>query len=152
MKMIIEKMKLVKKQLEQYGETINDGASEKEIELFCMQISKKLNIELPKSYLDFLKNVNGIEFNGYIVYGIDEEFCVNLPKQHINGFISNNLDWYDNEWLKKFIFFGDSDISWYVFDTETNRYLELDKPSEEEMSAFSSFEEMIDKILDDMCI
>ena len=30
MKMIIEKMKLVKKQLEQYGETINDGATEKE--------------------------------------------------------------------------------------------------------------------------
>ena len=150
--MIIDKLKSVKEILEQYGETINDGASEKEIELFCSQASNRLNVQLPQSYLDFLKNVNGIEFNGYILYGIDEEFSGDSPKQHINGFITNNLDWYENEWLKKYIFFGDSDISWYVFNIETNRYLELDKPSEEEMSSFSSFEEMVDQMLDDMCI
>ena len=36
--------------------------------------------------------------------------------QSINGMIENNKIWYENEWQKKYLFLGESDISWYVYD------------------------------------
>ncbi|WP_278321669.1 SMI1/KNR4 family protein [Clostridium massiliamazoniense] len=36
------------------------------------EANKKLNVEIPKEYLDIISKINGIEFNGFILYGVDE--------------------------------------------------------------------------------
>lgn len=140
----------IKREMENYNERLNDGAMDNEIEVFFNEVSEKLNVKIPQEYCRILQLVNGLEFNGFIIYGIDEYLLKKNTNQHINGFIDNNMIYYYNDWLKQYIFFGESDISWYVYDIPSKMYFEIDRPSEEKMVAFNNFIDMVIKILTDM--
>lgn len=132
-----------------YGEKVNIGATEKEIQLFIKAIKNELNVNLPIEYLNILSYVNGIEFNGFILYGIDQNLLDKQQNQVINGLIEYNKIWYENEWQKQYIFLGESNISWYVYDIATCKYCELDNPSGRENEVFSSLEHLVEKLLND---
>ena len=130
-----------------FNERINNGATDEDIKVFLENIEDNDVQNALQSYLTFLKVVNGLEFNGYIFYGIDQHLLSYTPKQQINGFIDNNEVWNDLEWERKYVFFGDSSISWYVYDIESTKYYELDKPSGDVMETYDSLELMLDKVL-----
>lgn len=132
-----------------YGEEINNGISEEEIELFIKNVEKELNLTLPDDYIEILRAVNGIEFNGMILYGVDEPILKEIPKQHVNGLIDSNKVWYENKWQKQYLFLGEDSISWYVYDLKTKKYYELDNPSGEISAEFEDFEQMVDKMFED---
>lgn len=132
-----------------YGEKINEGAKENEIQLLIDKLKEELNFTLPEEYIDTLKIVNGLEYNGFIFYGIDEELLEREFEQSINGLIDNNLVWYDNEWEHPYLFLGDSSISWYVYDMERKMYFELDKPSGNEIKSFDALEDLLDTMFSD---
>lgn len=143
------KLKKIVREKRTYGEKVNIGATEKEIEMFFEEAKAKLNVDLPTDYAKILGVVNGLEFNGFILYGIDQHLLSKQPNQRINGLIEYNKIWYENEWQKKYIFIGESDISWYVYDLVECQYFELDNPSGSENEVFSSLERMVDKLLSD---
>lgn len=132
-----------------YGQEINQGISEEEAALFAKAVEDNLNITLPKDYIKVLREVNGIEFNGIILYGVDEPILKEVPDRHVNGLIDCNKVWYENEWQKQYLFLGESSISWYVYDLKTQKYYELDNPSGEIGEEFISFEQMLDKMFED---
>ena len=132
-----------------YGEKVNIGATEEEIGMFFKKVKAELNVDLPNDYANILELVNGLEFNGFILYGIDQILLSKQPNQSINGLIEYNKIWYENEWQKKYIFIGESNISWYVYDFAECKYAELDNPSGRENEVFSSLEDMVEKILND---
>lgn len=132
-----------------YGEKVNIGATEEEIGMFFKKVKAELNVDLPNDYANILELVNGLEFNGFILYGIDQILLSKQPNQSINGLIEYNKIWYENEWQKKYIFIGESNISWYVYDFAECKYAELDNPSGRENEVFSSLEDMVEKILSD---
>ncbi|MCC3356785.1 YrhA family protein [Bacillus sp. REN16] len=61
------------------------------------------------------------------------------PEDENNDFIEVNEIWRENEWENNYLFFLDSNISWYCFDIDNNVFLELDKPSGEIMEEYKSF-------------
>ena len=132
-----------------YGEKVNIGATEEEIGMFFKKVKAELNVDLPNDYANILELVNGLEFNGFILYGIDQILLSKQPNQSINGLIEYNKIWYENEWQKKYIFIGESNISWYVYDFAECKYAELDNPSGRENEVFSSLEDMVEKVLSD---
>lgn len=132
-----------------YGEKINIGATEGEIQLFIKEIKDELNVDLPDDYVKILEVVNGIEFNGFILYGIDEKLLDKPQNQHINGLIEYNKIWYENKWQKQYLFLGESNISWYVYDLITCKYYELDNPSGRENEEFNSLDYLTEKLLSD---
>ena len=132
-----------------YGEKINAGASEEEIRLFLKAIKDELKVDLPNEYVKFLEVVNGIEFNGFILYGIDQRLLDAQQNQSINGLIEYNKIWYENEWQKQYIFLGESNISWYVYDLAEYKYCELDNPSGRKTEVFNGLVCLIEKILSD---
>ena len=77
-----------------YGEKVNIGATESEIELFLTETKTELNVDLPIDYVKILEYVNGLEFNGFILYGIDKDLLSMQPNQSINGLIEYNKIWY----------------------------------------------------------
>ncbi len=135
-----------------YGEKINVGATEEEIQLFIKVIEDELNVDLPNQYLKILEVVNGVEFNGFILYGIDQRLLNKQSNQPINGLIEYNKIWYENEWQKQYIFLGESNISWYVYDITSGKYYELDNPSGRENEEFSSLEYLVNKLLSDALV
>lgn len=142
-----EKLEEIIREEAKYGNKINDGAKENEIQKLIENVKDELNFSLPNEYINVLKIVNGLEYNGFILYGIDEELLEREFEQSINGLIDNNKVWYDNEWEHAYIFLGDDSISWYVYDQEREKYYILDKPSGDEMEEFDTMEDMLDKML-----
>lgn len=117
------KIEKIKAEKETYSEETNGGATDDQINIFKENVRVGLQIELPNEYLNTIK--------------------------YINGLIELNQIWYENEEQKKYLFLGESNISWYVFDLQQKKYKELDNPSGQEMEIFNHFEEMYDKLLTD---
>ena len=144
-----KKLKEIIHEMAIYGEKANSGAGKKDLAKFKKKAAGELNIDLPEEYIKLLKIINGLEFNGFIIYGIDEELLEKTPNQSINGFIELNKTWHENEWQKQYVFLGESSISWYAYDSIEQRYCELDNPSGTESEEFQNLESMIEKILTD---
>lgn len=144
-----EYLEEIRQEEKEYGDDINCGISEEEAEAFIKVVKDELGIALPKEYLKLLRTINGIEFNGFILYGVDEPLLKEAPNQHVNGLIDCNKVWYENEWQKQYLFLGEGSISWYVYDLKTKKYCELDNPSGEPGEEFENFEQMMDKMLGD---
>lgn len=144
-----DKLKEIEEAKKIFGKEVNEGATRQEVELLKKVAEEKLDIALPEEYLNVLGTINGIEFNGFILYGIDENILGRISKQHINGLVDCNEIWYENEWQKQYIFLGESGISWYVFDIETGKYQILDMPSGELCEEFEHFEDMLENLLSD---
>lgn len=132
-----------------YDSSLRNPVSNSEIIKMKQTIQKKLgNIIIPESYIDFLKNVNGIDFNGLVIYGVDETLLDNEVDEEVQGFIETNELWYENDWQKQYIFLGDSDIAWFCYDLNERVYVELDKPSGTLIQFFDSFDSMLSDALE----
>lgn len=144
-----EHLKEIRQEEKRYGNDINCGISKEEVERFIKVAKDELGVALPEEYLKILSAINGIEFNGFILYGVDEPLLTKAPNQHVNGLIDCNKVWYENEWQQQYLFLGEGSISWYVYDLKTKKYCELDNPSGEICQEFNNFEQMFDKMLED---
>lgn len=131
-----------------YGLKINRGANDQEIKILNLQSNMKLGFSLPSEYMDVLKIINGLDFNGFVLYGIDTEFLGEKPLQPIQGIVLSNLEWYELEDNKRYIFFGTDNISWYVWDKLKESYFLLDKPSGDEVEEYQSFDDMFRRMLE----
>jgi hypothetical protein len=139
----------VRKVEEKYGGSLNAPASNEQVEILTKKVKEKFNHTLPEQYINFLRNVNGIEFNGFIIYGVDSSFSKGEVNQPITGYIDTNEIWYENEHQQQYMFFGDSNISWYCLDITKGIYVELDKPSGTLMHEYKDFDSMLEKALKD---
>lgn len=144
-----EKLEEIRQEEKRYGEELNGGISEEAAEGFRQAVKDELGVAVPEAYLEILRQINGLEYNGVILYGVDESLLQEAPNQSVNGLIDSNQVWYENEWQKQYLFLGEGSISWYVYDLKTKKYCELDNPSGELSGEFNGFEEMLDKMLAD---
>lgn len=144
-----EKLNEIIKEKKLYGEKINIGATTEEINAIIDEIHKELNLSIPSGYIKILEVVNGLEFNGFILYGIDECLLRHQPNQNIYGLSEYNQIWHENGWHDDYFFIGEGNISWYVYDLKRRQYIELDNPSGREAAVFSNIEDMVEKILGD---
>ena len=110
----------IREEKELYDEEINSGASEKEIYELVTTAKEKWNMEIPQQYLDVLSRINGIEFNVFILYGVDQYLLEHEMKQLVYGLLEFNHIWYENEKQREYLFLGESNISWYVYQYKIN--------------------------------
>jgi hypothetical protein len=144
-----QQLSKIVKEKEEFEELINSPATDEQIEILKKEVKEKFNNILPLGYINFLKTVNGLEYNGFVFYGIDSTLIDFENNQTVYGYIDNNEVWYENEHQKQYMFFGESDISWYTFDLLNKTFAELDKPSGTLMHTYSNFDDMLEKALAD---
>ena len=124
------------------------GAPSEVIDRWAEHVQESLGVRPPKEYLEVLKAMNGFEWNGQRLYGVD--FCSfpEPPAYEGNGLIEQNEIWYEVEDQKAYLFLGEGNISWYVLEIVTGRYLELDNPSGREVGCFDNFGCLLERLLD----
>jgi len=133
MEKLIEK---INNDAHRYDETIYKKANETDISYFENWWGEKLNaIDIPNEFLNFIKNLNGFDYNGLSFYSINEK--------DNNNFYESNEIYRENENLTDYIFFGEDGISWYCKKVRTNEYFVLDKPSGSVTECFNNFDELI---------
>lgn len=142
-------LKEIEKIVEKYRSSFRNPVSDTEIIKLKQHIQQKFrNIVLPESYIEFLKIVNGLDFNGLVIYGVDKVLTEKKEDEEIQGFIETNELWYENDWQKQYIFWGDSDTAWYCYHLKESMYVELDKPSGTLIQSFDNFDSMLSDALE----
>ncbi len=144
-----EILKQIEENLKKYGESLNSAASEIEIKYLIENVKKMFEVDLPEQYVKFLRTVDGLDFDGLTIYGVDQSLLETKPSEPVYGFIETNEVWYENEEQKKYLFFGDSDISWYCLNLSTGKYEVRDKPSGTVMEIYEDFDSMVKGALRD---
>ncbi|MEH7061772.1 YrhA family protein [Bacillus wiedmannii] len=143
-----EKISHISKKREKRNRKFNLPINEKELSKFRKSVVEKFGEDvLPQQYYEFLKTVNGIEFNGLIIYGIDQSFLDFKPINQVDSFFDANEIWESIKEEDELIFFGDSDIAWYCYNVSKKKFVELDKPSGEHMETFCDFDTMLKSAL-----
>ncbi|MGM0805624.1 MAG: YrhA family protein [Bacillota bacterium] len=134
----------IKKIEEKYESLFRNPACDSEIMKMKNNVEQNLiSVALPSSYIKFLQTTNGLDFNGLVIYGVDQVFLEKKKAIDIQGFIETNNLWHENDWQKQYIFYGDSNTAWYGYDQVENKYVELDKPSGTLIQTFDSFDSML---------
>jgi hypothetical protein len=140
-----EQVSQISKIREKRNRKLNLPTKENELLRFRKAIVEKFNEDvLPQQYYNFLLTVNGIEFNGLKVYGIDQNFLDSKPINQVDGFFDANETWGSIKDEDELIFLGDSDIAWYCYNVSKTKFVELDKPSGEHMETFEDFDAMLE--------
>ena len=143
-----DKLEKIKTEFEKdFGFIFNNPASDNEISKLEINFLEKFKVKLPSQYLEFLKYINGIEFDGFIIFSIDKDMLDNDINQQVKGIIDFNEILYENEFNKDYIFLADRDINWYVYNIKDENFNILDKPSGELMETYNDFYSMLDKVL-----
>ncbi|HDR8070590.1 TPA: SMI1/KNR4 family protein [Bacillus cereus] len=137
----------VKKTMESFNLKLNKPAKDNEVQKLRKGIKESFNIDLPNEYEEFLRIVNGFEFDGLIIYGVDTSLLEAERDETVYGLLENNRIWYENEWQKEYLFLGDSDIAWFCKNLSEGTYLELDKPSGTVMETYNDFNTMLEEAL-----
>ncbi|EEL59964.1 SMI1/KNR4 family protein [Bacillus toyonensis] len=143
-----EKISHISKIREKRNRKLNLPINEKELSKFRKSVVEKFGEDvLSQQYYEFLQTVNGIEFNGLIIYGIDQSFLDFKPINQVDSFFDANEVWESIQDEDELIFFGDSDIAWYCYNVSKKKFVELDKPSGEHIETFCDFDTMLKSAL-----
>ncbi|MBJ8030328.1 YrhA family protein [Bacillus cereus group sp. N21] len=126
---------------------MNTPATDTEVQRLRERVKENFNIDLPIEYEEFLKTVNGLDFDGLVIYGVDPSLLEPEREEPICGLIDTNKIWYENEFQKEYLFFGDSDIAWFCKNLSDGTYVELDKPSGTVMEIYNDFNTMLEEAL-----
>ncbi|MFJ8526589.1 YrhA family protein [Bacillus sp. NPDC094106] len=130
-----------------FNDKLNTPATDTEVQKLRERVKKSFNVDLPSEYEEFLKTVNGLDFNGLVIYGVDPSLLETERDEQICGLIDTNEIWYENEWQKIYLFLGDSDIAWFCKNLSDGTYLKLDKPSGTVMETYNDFNTMLEEAL-----
>ncbi|PEB52245.1 SMI1/KNR4 family protein [Bacillus pseudomycoides] len=130
-----------------FNDKLNTPATNTEVHKLRERVKKSFNVDLPSEYEEFLKTVNGLDFNGLVIYGVDLSLLEAERDEQICGLIDTNEIWYENEWQKIYLFLGDSNIAWFCKNLSDGTYLELDKPSGTVMETYNDFNTMLEEAL-----
>lgn len=114
------------------GYSISAAAKIENIALVKRWISDNIAPDLwfPE-YEEFLKRRDGL-----VIFNSE-------PNDGTKGFITANEIWRSDPNYSKYVYFGDTDISWFTYDLSIKKYSELDKPSSDFIESFDSFNDML---------
>jgi hypothetical protein len=124
------------------------GASEEDLAEFSEALFARFEIRPPESLLNVLRIIDGFIENGVVLYGIDHEL-------REDGFDSGPgiIEETANLWASlggaqsRYLFLGDSDLWWFVFDLELQSYLVLSKSAFQPVFKFADAAEMVNDML-----
>ena len=72
---------------------LNIPATDTEVQRLREHVKEKFNVDLPREYEEFLKTVNGLDFDGLVLYGVDgmkmnfKKSIFSLAIQILRGFV-----------------------------------------------------------------
>jgi len=85
----------------------------------------EFGVELPAAYLDFLRRMNGLYYNGAVFYAAYNVLDLNDPSVPMPGFMEVNRDF--RKIAPHLLFFGDDDIDSFVYNASDRMFCVVDK-------------------------
>ena len=129
------------------GRSLLPGALPEDIERTEQAAQAELGIDLPAELRDIFTEVDGFSENGLSLYGTDQD----LPDEQAYGptIVAENLSLWSvmPDTARKYLFIGDSDLWYFVFDLGNKQYVVLSRSTLEPVHSFGSAADMVNDML-----
>ncbi|MEJ2157542.1 MAG: YrhA family protein [Desulfobacteraceae bacterium] len=130
-------------EMSEYNRTPPPPASDMDIQTMLAELPKLGNVKsLPDTYIEFLKIMNGLNWNGLFIYS-SKSMPIAGTDVEISGIVAANEIWRDFEPHEQYLFVGDGNISLYGQDLNTGEYKEFDRSSDTVIQVYEDFESML---------
>lgn len=134
-----------------YGDEPQLGATKAELDTLRQRASDELSVRLPDAYLEFLRNSNGLDYNGTVIYSTHRVPITGYDDRFIEGFVGSNLDAREVEDMKRYLVFGESNESLHVLNVAERRYQTIESIGYGVYQDYDSFDDMIAAVLEEAC-
>jgi hypothetical protein len=126
----------------EFAQTIWPPASPDAVAQLRRLARNTLQTDLPEDYVTFLGRNDGLDFNGYVIYGATEH-----KEPFLSGFVEANERLGGSQ--ARHVYYGDTGDQLYAQDRTSRAWVALDRPSLDIIATFPSFDAMLTKILRD---
>ena len=139
---IDELLRRIEAEKREFDQTVQPPAASAAIERLRTHARDSLRTELPDDYVRFLQRADGLDFNGYVIYGTTEH-----AKPYLAGLAEANARLADPP--AKYVFYGETGDELFAQDREGGAWVRLDRPSLDVIENFPSYEAMLERMLHD---
>lgn len=137
MRKILEKIKQLKLGC---GRHMQPACEESVIPKLQSSAKQKLHVELPNSYLDFLRHTNGLDWNGAVFFAATNIPYVDKPQMSFESIVDANIRLREVPANSRFLIFGEGGMDMYVQDLSTGRFHIVDHISTD---VYESFDDLL---------
>jgi hypothetical protein len=123
-----------------YGGHVQLPCPEERLAVLRRRVREDLGAELPEEYVAFLREQNGLNFNGLFIYASETTSIVGTRDASIQGIVDANLGWRDVESMRVYLVFGDGNMDLYARHLPTGEYHVLDRVPGNLIETHPSFE------------
>ena len=124
----------------EFSQPISPPASQDAIARLRRLARDKLQADLPEEYVTFLGRNDGLDFNGYVVYGATEH-----QEPFLSGFVEANERLGGSQ--ASHVFYGDTGDRLFAQDRTSQAWVTLDRSSLDVVASFPSFDAMLADVL-----
>jgi hypothetical protein len=86
-------------------------------------VQKELGAALPREYLELLEVVNGLDYDGLVIFASKRGPYVDDPATDLEGIIEANSDYRDNPDMSDYLLFGEDGTVFYAQDLRSGRFV-----------------------------
>jgi hypothetical protein len=129
------------------GRPLVPGAHPDDLESVRSEAEDQLGIQLPPELLAVLESVDGFSENGVTLYGADQD--PEHDQAYGASIVAENLCLWASmpELAEKYLFLGDSDLCYFAWEIESDRYAALSRSTLKPVHYFESIDGMINDML-----
>lgn len=112
----------IQDEMRTYGLSTQPACDDKAIESLSKNVVEQFKVELPASYKAFLRHVNGLDWNGLVLYASARSQLAGFADRSIEGIIEANTLHRDDVGLKDYLALGEDGTVLYAYHIPSRAY------------------------------
>jgi hypothetical protein len=111
------------------------------------RVRRELGVALPIGYADLLAQVNGVDWNGVVIYASDTTPIVGRPARSIAGIVEVNLALRDDRRFEDLLVVGSDGMDIFAYRDSTDAYEVYDEVPHELIADALTFDALMTRVL-----
>lgn len=136
-------IKQIANEMQRFGLTQQPACSLNDIEILKRNALNELGHTIPDAYIAFLSVLDGLDWNGLVVYASKRSPIVGFTDRFIEGFVEGNLTYQDFEPLKDYLIFADDGDALFTYQISTSKYQVVTSVGLTLLESFNTFDELL---------
>ncbi len=141
---LASKLDRILSEARRWREAVPRGASDAEISVLEARCRAELRYPLQEQHAAFLRTVDGLDFNGFLIYGAGR------TSSALGSFVDVNLLWRDDPSKAEFVIMAESGIDLFGHCPVTGELFCADRTGLDVMERYASVDDLIEAVLDRM--
>ncbi len=123
------------------GYSIQPPCSEGDLVALRNNVSKIFHLDIPPSYEEFLQEMNGLDFNGTLIFAATKTPHASRPTKFIEGVLdANNVR---RVGAPDFFIIGESGMEMYVYNLKSKKWETVDQVSLDVYERFETIDDLL---------